>query len=249
MKNEQRDICDAVAKTLQEEAFGADDGVTVVVEDRCSPAAEVEKALGRLGVLVMVSTPEHRRKVGTGAATAGDLTVEVSVFENPKLNRWEGGGTHTVTSASEAVKDALHWRTVCGRRLVYLDMRRTDADDNDYRMVVTFVAVLALDPGHAVSWGIGDTTILGEVTRKTIARGGVNVYEPGRNGDTKYAGTRDRHWTIDLTCTVTTQSEDDLPALGETFAYGGRTYRTDSALMTSDAEDTSTVRLTGRTLN
>lgn len=244
----QAAICHAIAATLKD-AFGGIQGVTVAVEDACNPSEAIEKTLGIFGVLVMVAASGHRRKTGTGASTAGDLAIDLAVVENPKRNRKSGVSGPTVTSVAEAAKDALHWREVEGRRIVYVEMQRADVADNDYRMVVSFVAALALDPGHAVSWGIGDTTILGEVTRKTIARGGVNVYEPGRNGDTKYAGTRDRHWTIDLTCTVTTQSEDDLPALGETFAYGGRTYRTDSALMTSDAEDTSTVRLTGRTLN
>jgi len=113
---------------------------------------------------------------------------------------------------------------------------------------VSLVAVLALDPKSAVSWGIGETTILGEVTRKKIARGGVNIYEPGREGDAQWLGTRDRHWTIDLTCTVTTQREDDLPDIGASFTYGGRTYRVDTAEMDADAEDTATVRLTGRTM-
>ena len=211
-------------------------------------SSEVQKALGRLGVLVLVAASGHRRKPGTGASSAGDLSIELSVFENPKLNRRPGKSGPTVTSVAEAAKDALHWREVEGRRIVYVEMQRTDADDGDYRMSVSFVAPLSLDPAHAVSWGIGDATILGEVTRKKVARAGVNVYEPGRDGDVRHVGTRDRHWTIDLTCTVTTQSEDDLPELGDTFTFGGRTYRVDAAELDADAEDTSTVRLAGRTL-
>lgn len=243
----QIEICNAVAAVLQR-TFKDIPRVTVMAEDECDPAAEVRNALGKLGVLVLVAASGHRRKLGTGASSAGDLSLELSVFENPRMNRRKGVVGPTVTSVSEAAKDALHWQTVAGRRILYVDMQRTDADNEDYRMSVSFVAPLALDPAHAVSWGIGDTTILGEVSHKEIARGGVNVYEPDRQGDAKRIGTRDRHWKIDLTCTVTTQSEDDLPEIGAPFQYGGRTYYVDSAAMSADAEDTSTVRLAGRTL-
>lgn len=243
----QADICRAVAGVLKE-AFAGTMGVTVAVEDACNPSDEVEKTLGRFGVLVLVATSGHRRKPGTGASSAGDLAIDLTVVENPKRNRKSGVAGPTVTSVSEKAKDALHWRTVEGRRIIYVEMQRMDVDEEDYRMSVSFVAPLALDPAHAVSWGIGDATILGEVSHKEIARGGVNVYEPDRQGDAKRIGTRDRHWKIDLTCTVTTQSEDDLPEIGAPFQYGGRTYYVDSAAMSADAEDTSTVRLAGRTL-
>ena len=243
----QSDICRAVAAVLRE-AYGGLPGVTVEIEDSCDPTAEAEKALGGWGVLVLVAASGHRRKPGTGASTAGDLSIDLTVIENPRRNRKSGMPGPTVTSVAEGAMEALHWREVEGRRLVYVDMQRADMADDDFRMLVSFVAPLALDPANAVSWGIGDTTILGEVTRKKVARAGVNVYEPGRDGDVRHVGTRDRHWTIDLTCTVTTQSEDDLPDLGGTFTFGGRTYCVDAAELDADAEDTATVHLAGRTV-
>ena len=243
----QADICRAVAAVLKE-TFSGVLGVTVAVEDACNPSEERDKTLGSFGVLVLVAASGHRRKPGTGASTAGDLAIDLTLIENPKRNRKSGVDGPTVTSVAEAAKDALHWRTVEGRRIVYVEMQRADAADDDYRMLVSFVAALALDPRSAVSWGIGDETILGEVTRKKVARGGENVYEPGRGGSAQWLGTRDKHWKIELDCTVTTQSEDDLPELGAAFTYGGRTYKVDSAEMTADAEDTSTVRLSGRTM-
>ena len=243
----QAAICHAVAAALKE-SFGGMPGVTVAVEDACNPSEAIEKTLGSFGVLVMVAASGHRRKTGTGASTAGDLAIDLAVVENPKRNRKSGVPGPTVTSVAEAAKDALHWREVEGRRIVYVEMQRADVADDDYRMVVSFVAALALDPNSAVSWGIGETTILGEVTRKKVARDGVNIYETGRDGDARWLGTRDKHWKIDLDCTVTTQSEDDLPDLGEPFAYGGRTYYVDAAEMTAAAEDTATVRLAGRTM-
>lgn len=244
----QQQICRAVADVLAAELAGIR-GVTVVLEDCCTPSEEVEKALGRFGVLVLVAASSHRRKPGTGASTAGDLAIDIMVVENPKRNRKSGAPAATVTSVGEAAKDALHWRTVEGHRLVYVEMQRADVADDDYRLTVSFTAPLALDERRAVSWGIGEATILGEVTRKTVSRAGVNIYEPGRDGNAQHVGTRDRHWEIDLTCTVTTQREEDLPEIGSFFEYGGRAYKVDLATLTADAEDTATVRLTGRTLN
>lgn len=243
----QSDICRAVAAVLRE-AYGGLPGVTVEVEDSCDPTAEAEKALGGWGVLVLVAASGHRRKPGTGASTAGDLSINLTVIENPRRNRKSGMPGPTVTSVAEGAMEALHWREVEGRRLVYVDMQRADMADDDFRMLVSFVAPLALDPANAVSWGIGESTILGEVTHKDVARAGVNVYEPGRDGDVRHVGTRDRHWTIDLTCSVTTQSEDDLPDIGTTFYYGGRAYCVDLATLTADAEDTATIHLAGRTV-
>lgn len=244
----QADICRAIADILKAAFAGLSD-VTVAEEDACCPSEEVEKTLGRFGVLVLVAASGHRRKPGTGESTAGDLAIDLTVVENPRRNRKSGvPGMPTVTSVAEAAKDALHWREVDGRRIVYVEMQRADMADDDYRMAVSFVAPLALDPSAAVSWGIGETTIFGKVTRKTVARAGVNIFEPSRDGAARYIGTRDRHWKIELECTVTTQCEDDLPEIGGTFAYGGRTYYVDTASMASDAEDTATVRLSGRTM-
>lgn len=243
----QADICKEVARVL-EETFSGELGVTVAVEDSCDPSEEVAKTLGSFGVLVMVAASGHRRKPGTGASTAGDLAIDLTVVENPKRNRKSGVSGPTVTSVAEAAKDALHWRSLDGMRLVYVEMARADGGDDDYRMAVSFAAFMVPDPGDAVRWGIGEETVYGAVTKKTVTRGGENVYEPGRNGDARRIGTRDRHWAIDLTCTVTTQSEDDLPEKGAPFEYGGRTYYTDEATMTCDAEDTATVRLAGRTM-
>lgn len=136
----QIEICEAAAAALRED-FGAVSNVTVIPEDRCSPADEVTKATGRLGVLVLVATRRHARKPGTGASTDGDLALELTVVENPKLNRKTGTPVPTVTSVADRAKDALHWRVLGGRRLVYLDMQRADEADNDFRMSVNFTAM------------------------------------------------------------------------------------------------------------
>ena len=141
----QADICRAVTAALKE-TFSGVLGVTVTLEDKCNPALAIEDALAKWGVLVMVSASGHRRKPGTGASTAGDLAIDLTVIENPGKNRKSGVDGPTVTSVAEAAKDALHWRTVEGRRIVYVEMQRADVDESDYRMQVSFVA-LAQTPG------------------------------------------------------------------------------------------------------
>ena len=66
------------------------------------------------------------------------------------------------------------------------------------------------------------------------------------HGDAEFRGVRDQHWTIELECEVDSSDESILPALGADFTYGGKTYMTQSARMT--VSDTSTVRLSGRTI-
>lgn len=247
----QREICERIAGTLGEVKSLAD--AKVMVEDLCDPHAEVEKALGELGVLVLVAVTGHRRKTGVGASTAGDFAIEVSVFENPQINRDGRPDALTVSGAAEAVSKALHGQTVefgdgSKTRLVYVDMARTDADNADFRMVVSFAAFKALDPSAGVKWGV-DGEIVGEVVTKTMARGGTPVFEPGRDGSARFVGTRDRHWKANVTCTVPAGlTEDDLPEIGAPFDFAGMTFITEAAEMVSAGEDTSTVRLTGRTI-
>ena len=122
------------------EAFADERGVTVELEDSCDPSSAAEKALGEWGVLVLVSATGHRRAPGAGAATDGELQVELMVVENPKRNRKSGQPGPTVTSVAEAARDALHWRTAGGRCLDYTEMRRADVAEDDFRMVVAFAA-------------------------------------------------------------------------------------------------------------
>ncbi len=142
----QAAICHAIAETLKD-AFGGMPGVTVAVEDACNPSEAIEKTLGSFGVLVMVAASGHRRRPGAGASTDGDLSIALAVIENPKRNRKSGVPGPTVTSVAETAKDALHWREVEGRRIVYVEMQRADAADDDYRMAVEFLALPC--SGHA----------------------------------------------------------------------------------------------------
>ena len=251
----QREICERILKILQADERLTSGGVRTFIEDDCDPTSKVEQALARKGVMVLVSSTGHRRKPGGGSSTAGDISIELSVFENPQLNRSNNLDSLTVTGVGEIAAEALHWTEVqfgdgTKSRIVYTDMNRADADKADYRMIVSFTAIKSLDAADAVRWGIDDDAVIGEVVQKTMSRGGVNVYEPGRDGNTRLVGTRDRHWKATIVCSVPASvTEDDLPELGEAFAFSGLNFVTDTAEMVSAGEDTSTVRLSGRTLN
>ncbi len=247
--SEQIEMCKAVAKALEEAFNSLPEGpVAVLVEDDVDPAAEVARALAKTGVTVLVAATGHVRQPGSGASTAGDLALELTCFENPKLNRRPRSACMTVTKAAETCKDALHGLTVLNHRVLYVDMERTDADNTDFRMAVRFVVPLALDSSVAVTWTDGEGhQVAGIVTRKTPARGGVVVMEPNSRGDVGFHGVRDEHWIIDLECTVDSSDESILPPLGSFFSYGGRNYLTQTASMT--VADSSSVHLSGRTVS
>ena len=247
----QRQFCEAVAKRLEaDETLSQAGNVTVAVENAVSAADAVRRQLGKLGLLVLVSSTGHTRKSSAGASTAGDIGLEITVFENPKLNRAGNPDAFTLTAASEAIAAALHGYRPEGlqNHLRYISMARADADENDARMVLSFAALQSLKADKAVKWGIGATAIWGEVTTSRRARGGEPIFEPGRCGKAKFLGVRDEHWTIELTATVLVASPE-IPAIGETFIVGEVEYVTSAAAITESSEDAATVTLAGRTMD
>ena len=246
----QRKFCEAVAAELKaDEVLNAAGNVTVSIEDEISAADEVERQLGKRGVLALIATTGHARKTGTGKSTAGDIGLEVTVFENPKLNRATNKDAFTLTQAAEAIAETLHWKKFAGfkNRIRYISMQRADADEEDARMIVTFAVLQALNEAEAVKWGIGEKTIWGAVTTKERARGGTAQFEPGRDGKAKFVGVLDPHWAIQLTCTVETAAPE-IPDLGEKFEFEGVTYICSGAKSNENGEDGSTVTLSGRTI-
>ena len=248
MKSRQREYCEWIKDTLDADAnIQAGGNVKVLVEDRGSIAGKDDAALAKRGILATVATTGHTRKPGIGASTAGDLGIEIRLLEDPEKNRRGRADPFTITSAAEAIKDALHWLEHDGSRLRYVGMARDDVDEKVYRMVVSFVAFTTLND-DPVSWGTGDSAVWGKVTLKKLARGGTAIFEPGRDGKARFVGTRDPHLKVDLTCEVTVAGVG-LPEIGEPFEYGGNTYYATLADLTESGEDTSTVHLAGRTMN
>lgn len=247
----QRKYCEAVKAAIEEnESIMSAGNVTVSIEDDVSAEEEAQRALGKMGLLVLIATTGHTRTPGSGASTSGDLGLEITVFENPRLNRAGNRSAFTLTQAAEKIADTLHWRLFDGfqHRLRYLSMQRADADSKDARMVVTFAASQAFDPNKAVKWGIGVKTIWGEVQTKNRVRGGEAIFEPGRNGRGRFMGVVDPHWKITLTATVEIAAPE-LPELGQSFEYDGVTYYTTEAQSSESGEDGATVTLSGRTMD
>jgi len=247
----QADICGEVAEALRD-AFAGQLGVTVAVEDACNPSEAIEKSLGGFGVLVLVATSGHMRNAGAGSSSAGDLALELAVVENPKRNRKSGMPGPTVTSVSEEAKDALHWRTFGGRRIVYVDMQRMDAAEDDYRMAVRFVAPLALGTGDTIAWGLPDgTQAYGEITRRRTARGGTPIFEPGRDGKARFTGVADAHLVVDLVANVLATARA-FPSLGDDFTCPvegvDTTFRCTLSELDESTENGITIHLAGRTV-
>ena len=135
----QIETCAAVAEILRKACAGMP-GVVVELEDSCDPSAEIGKALGRWGVLVIVATGSQVRRPGSGALTDGAMSIDLTVIENPKRNRKSATPGPTVTSVAETARDALHWTRAGGFCLEYVDMQRADAAEDDFRIIVHFTA-------------------------------------------------------------------------------------------------------------
>ena len=246
----QRNFCEELKKIIDKnEVIRKAGNVEVFVEDKEDPAQKVKAALAKSGVLVMVATTGHIRKIGVGGETVGDLTFEITCFENPKLNRARNKNAFTLVQAAEVIKDALHGRNLLGSKIRYIDMSRADADEHDYREIVTFAAFTDLTQNDRVVWGIGEMTRWGEITQRKFSRGGNAIFEPVRDGYTRFIGVRDPHWIVDLTCEMPTRiTREELPNLGEMFTYTEMNFVTTDAEVVSSGDDSSTVRLAGRTI-
>lgn len=246
----QRDFCKAVAKIIQDDdTIKAAGNVTVAVEDEVSAAETVKRQLGKLGVLALIATTGHIKSSNAGDSTTGDLGMEITVFENPKLNRATNKDAFTLTQASEVIADALNGVRIEGfkNKIRYISMQRADADENDARMVVVFAVEQSLG-GDEVLWGVDERTIWGSVMHRKRTRGGTAIFETGCDGKAKFIGVQDPHWIISLTCTVDADAPD-LPRLGEVFEYGAVKYATLTAEIDEASEDSATVSLSGRTMD
>ena len=248
-----REAAETVAAAIRELAKETP-GVTVLVEDKGDIVFEAQKALSKAGVTVVVTVDRFARRANSGQLLAGTLTLDVTASENVPLNRARPDAG-TAQMVVEALATGLHWRAFGGRfasPLRLATFEKLYPSPKVTSVALSFAAEYMLgEDGEAekVSWGIADgSTVYGDMTEVTDARGGENVYEEDRAGDAKWVGTRDRHWAIELTCTVRGIGKDDLPAKGATFVYGGETYVCDTASITRTVEGVATARLTGRTV-
>ena len=245
----QRKFCKGVAKVLAaNENLIKPGNVTISIEDEVAAADVVKRQLGKMGVLALIATTGHVKSNDLPDSTTCDLGLDITVFENPKLNRATNKDAFTLTQASEVIAEALNGVKLEGftNKIRYISMQRADADENDARMIIVFAVSETLG-GDSVKWGLDAETVWGEVTHRRRTRGGTPIFEPGRDGKAKFSGVSDPHWVIELTCTVRATAPE-LPELGEKFEHRGLSYSTTAATIDESSEGTSTVTLSGRTI-
>ena len=109
--------------------------------------------------------------------------------------------------------------------------------------------------GEKIVWGIeeGQEPLSGLVTRKRTGNGGSFEMGLDRVGAVRRLAVRDRHKTISITATVTSEvNEYNIPQLGERFMalVNGRMveFRCTDSDIEEFIEDTAVMHVSGRTL-
>lgn len=103
--------------------------VTVVVEDKADVGFELQQALGRTGVCVLVAVTGFRR-VDRGSLPQGDAEIQISCYEHPVLNR-EDPANMTSQSVMERLVNILHYErfeSTVGQ-MVFESFSRDDIDE------------------------------------------------------------------------------------------------------------------------
>lgn len=125
-----REVAEGIAKFIEEDQVLHDDGhVTVVVEDKANVAAELEIALGQLGVCVLIAVTGFDRKPNC-FQPQGRLRLEISCHESPELNR-DDPSVLTAQGVAERLVKILHYHEfpfVIGQML-FQNFTRDDVDE------------------------------------------------------------------------------------------------------------------------
>lgn len=114
--NKIRKMCESIADEIRRKK-DADKWLSnscqlaVLVEDKLTDNFAIESSLGRNSLAVVVGLTSFARKAQMGELAFGTATFDISVFENPTMNR-ESEGTPTAQSVAEFLIDALHWATL-----------------------------------------------------------------------------------------------------------------------------------------
>lgn len=109
------DALEQIAKDiLEDEVIKSLPGITCLVEDRGDVVFEATRALGRAGVVVLVSIRSFQRRQNSGQLLTGTLALDVTCAETVPVNR---RGTDYVTAqhVAETIAQRFHWRTLGGR--------------------------------------------------------------------------------------------------------------------------------------
>ena len=125
-----RRVAEEIAHFIREdEVLKANAHLTVAVEDKASVAFEIERALGLMGVFVLVSVLSFRR-VDCSPILQGTIEFQISCFENPEINR-DDLSIMTAQGVAERLADILHYtkfNTLTGPML-FKEFSRDDTDE------------------------------------------------------------------------------------------------------------------------
>lgn len=125
-----RDIAEGIARYIRDDHVLHDDGhVTVVVEDKADVGFEIQQALGRLGVCVLVAITGFRRVDGS-PVLQGTVEIQVSFYEHPSLNR-DDLSVLTAQGACERVANILHYHhfPFLVGQMIFKDFQRDDVEE------------------------------------------------------------------------------------------------------------------------
>ncbi len=142
-------MCEAIADLIREQVQanatlknGAE--VTVLVEDKLDSSFRIEEMLGRNNLAVIVGLTGFSRKQQSGSLIFGTANFDISVFENPMLNR-ESIGTPTAQMLAEFLTCVLHWTKPQGFDTPLRFQTMTRADEPQTIVVrMSFVADIQL---------------------------------------------------------------------------------------------------------
>ncbi len=120
-------VADAIRDAFGENpAAGAD--VAVLVEDKLTPEYEVEEALARTGLMVLVVVDGFERADRSGPLVNGTTRFVVSVVENPKLVR-ACPDAPTAQALAELLMTRLHFHRPDGWEFPLLLRGMSRADE------------------------------------------------------------------------------------------------------------------------
>lgn len=125
-----RQIAEGIADFIRADEYLSECGnISVVVEDKAAVGFEVARALGGVGVLVLISVTGFRR-YDRAQVLAGDIEFQISCFEHPELNR-AGLDTPTAQGVAEYLAKILHYHRfpfLVGQ-FIFKDAGRDDVEE------------------------------------------------------------------------------------------------------------------------
>lgn len=125
-----REIAEGIADFIREDEYLRLHGeVAVVVEDKADVRFEVERAVGELGVLALVSVVGFSR-TDRSPVVQGNIEFQITLFEHPSLNR-EDPDTLTAQGVAEHLAKLLHYKRFpfLAGQMIFKDMGRDDVDE------------------------------------------------------------------------------------------------------------------------